>query len=182
LALGLKWAQKTDRPSQGYIAMTFKSLVAAATLVASGLASAAAPVPVTFGGFVQPGAFTVSLGTVVVGSGTNAGVYGGVGSSPITVTASSPFGPQTMTFAALTLTNVALGASTDTNLADGFSFTGLSAGSYALSLSGTSITGGAYSGYYDVVTTSAVPEAGSTALALAGLGVAGLLLRRRTSV
>jgi len=55
----------------------------------------------------------------------------------------------------------------------------LSAGTYSFTVSGLS-KGGAYTGRIDV---SPVPEAGSFALVLAGLGVAGVLsVRRRKSV
>jgi PEP-CTERM motif len=65
---------------------------------------------------------------------------------------------------------------TDSNLADGFSFEGLSAGNYALSLLGFSQSGGAYGG---VVGATAVPEPETYAMFLAGLGMLGFMIRRR---
>lgn len=157
--------------------MKFKSLVAVAAMVAAGAASAA---PVSFSGFVAPGAFTASLGSVVVAPGFTASVFGGVSSSPFTTTFSTPFGPTVVSFDALTFSGVTLGALTDSDLSNGFSFLGLSAGTYALSVSGFSSTGGVYAGGYDVLSTP-VPEPMSYALALAGLGIAGLMLRRRSA-
>lgn len=159
--------------------MKLKSLVAAAAMLVAGAASAA---PISFGGMVLvPGAFTLNLGSVVVAPGFSTNVYGGVSSSPFTVTTSTPAGPMTLSFSALTLSSASMGASVDTDLSNGFSFLGLTAGTYTLSVSGTAVTGGYYAGAYDSVSTP-VPEAGSMALALAGLGVAGLMLRRRSPV
>lgn len=61
--------------------------------------------------------------------------------------------------------------SLDPNPDDGFSFTGLSAGTYALTFLGNG-TGG-YGGYY---TITAVPEPSSAALALGALGLLALAL------
>jgi hypothetical protein len=62
----------------------------------------------------------------------------------------------------------------DSNPDDGFSFSGLSAGSYSLTFLGTG-TGG-YGGFY---TVSAVPEPETYAMFLAGLGALGLMASRR---
>jgi PEP-CTERM motif len=66
---------------------------------------------------------------------------------------------------------------TDSDLGDGFSFAGLSAGNYALSLLGFSQSGGAYGG---VVGATTVPEPETYALFLAGLGMLGFMIRRRS--
>jgi MYXO-CTERM domain-containing protein len=62
-----------------------------------------------------------------------------------------------------------------------FSFTGLTAGSYSLSLlyDKASKKGGLITGYATLTTTPSVPEPESVAMALAGLGVVGGLARRR---
>lgn len=68
----------------------------------------------------------------------------------------------------------------DTNPDDGFAFVGLSAGTYALTFLGAG-TGG-YGGYYTATTTTPpIPEPGTSALVLAGLGMFGLLAKRRRS-
>lgn len=66
-------------------------------------------------------------------------------------------------------------SSLDTNPDDGFSFTGLAAGTYSLTFLGSG-TGG-YGGYY---TISSVPEPETYAMMLAGLGAVGFMLSRRS--
>jgi hypothetical protein len=63
----------------------------------------------------------------------------------------------------------------DTNPDDGFSFSGLSAGTYALTFLGSG-TGG-YGGYYTV--TTPVPEPQTYAMMLAGLCAVGFVAVRR---
>jgi hypothetical protein len=63
----------------------------------------------------------------------------------------------------------------DTNPDDGFSFSGLSSGTYSLTFLGAG-TGG-YGGYYTLSTV--VPEPESVALVLAGLAVVGAAARGR---
>jgi hypothetical protein len=67
---------------------------------------------------------------------------------------------------------------TDLNPADGFSFAGLGAGSYALTFVGfaTGSAGGSYGG---AIYAQTVPEPGTYALLLAGLCVVGTLIRLR---
>lgn len=64
---------------------------------------------------------------------------------------------------------------TDTDLTDGFSFAGLSAGDYALQFAGFSTSAnGVYGG-----TVAAIPEPETYAMLLAGLGIVGFMARRR---
>ena len=67
---------------------------------------------------------------------------------------------------------------TDTNPADGFMFTGLSAGSYALTFVGltTGSLGGSYGG---AILAQTIPEPETYALMLAGLAAEGFVAMRR---
>lgn len=67
---------------------------------------------------------------------------------------------------------------TDTNPGDGFSFSGLAAGAYAISFLGMASTPAAYGGVLSSV-TAPVPEPQSYALMLAGLGIVGFVMARR---
>ena len=66
----------------------------------------------------------------------------------------------------------------DSTPATGFTFTGLAAGTYALNVLGyaTGANGGSYAGEFIAQT---VPEPGTYALLLAGLGVVGFMASRR---
>lgn len=71
----------------------------------------------------------------------------------------------------------------DTDVSDKYSFTGLTAGFYKLTITGDILGAktSSYGGYVSMTpVTPAVPEPESLALALAGLGVAGLVARRRS--
>jgi hypothetical protein len=61
-----------------------------------------------------------------------------------------------------------------------YSFSGVSAGAYSLTVTG--YADGAYGGGYNGALTLAVPEPGSYAMFLAGIGLLGLIVRRRTSL
>ena len=68
----------------------------------------------------------------------------------------------------------------DATPADGFSFSGLSAGTYALNVLGyaTGSTGGFYAGGV-IAETAPIPEPETYAMMLAGLGAIGFLAARR---
>ena len=80
---------------------------------------------------------------------------------------------------ALVLTSVSLSSGASSSSVSGFSFSGLTAGTYSLSIAydfapkGGLLTGSA------TLTTAAVPEPSSVALVLAGLGVVTGVARRR---
>jgi len=137
--------------------MNMKLSAVAAILVASAGANAQThPVfDLTSGAFANPYTFTVAGPASVVGDTNSTGItwFGVLLQSP------------TVPYTAL-----------DTNPDDGFSFSGLSAGTYALTFLGSG--SGGYGGYYTV--TALVPEPESYALMLAGLAAGAFIsLRRR---
>ncbi len=83
-------------------------------------------------------------------------------------------------FSAVLQDSSAMVLGTDLNPADGFSFAGLGAGSYALTFVGfaTGTAGGSYGGSI-YAATAAIPEPESYVLMLAGLAVVGLIVGRR---
>ncbi len=135
----------------------FRLLVAAAAalLVTTGASAQTTPVfDLTTGpSFANPYTFTVTGPATVMGDTSSLGItwFG--------VLLSAPSVPYSML---------------DTNPDDGFSFTGLTAGTYALTFQGSGA--GGYGGYY---TVTAVPEPETYAMFLAGLGALGLIASRR---
>lgn len=136
--------------------MKFKlALVAAALLASTGASAQTTSVfNLTSGAFANAYTFTSSTAFDLVGDTNSSGVswFGALLQAP-----SVPF------------------TGLDTNPDDGFSFTGLSAGTYALTFLGSG-TGG-YGGYFTV--TPAVPEAQTYAMLIGGLGLLGLMSNRR---
>ncbi len=107
-------------------------------------------------------------------SGTFANAYAFTVGGPSSVTGDTNSSGVTW-FGAL-LQNPGIYTALDTNPDDGFSFTGLSAGTYSLTFLGSGK--GGYGGYYTVSSTT-VPEAESVAMVLAGLAVLGAAGMRR---
>jgi MYXO-CTERM domain-containing protein len=151
--------------------MKLKSLVAAAAMLVAGVSGAWA-VPLTLGTAVN-GVLTASptqysfsvplVGGAVDFMAIDYSFSGSIGSFSVT----GPLGAVAPTSSLVNGGSVAA-----------LSFGSLSAGAYTLSIGGGVGTGYRLTSAF----TPAVPEAGSMALALAGLGVAGLMLRRRSSV
>lgn len=161
--------------------MKLRNQIAAACLSFAALGTAHAATE-TFSGVINTvGAFNdVLVHSLNIGTGP-VNVFGDVGSQAYSIPLSYNIpgvGLVALSFnvGALSLSQVALGPYTDTDLSDGFAFIGLAAGSYDLKISGTSPS--SMSSYAGQITT-AVPETTSIALALAGLGVVGLLASRR---
>ncbi|MDT7835944.1 FxDxF family PEP-CTERM protein [Aquabacterium sp. OR-4] len=147
--------------------MKLKSIVAAATLVLAGTSSFAATMP---------------LGTLT----EDASLIGGSGTGLFTLNYSfslaslsdvlggiSSFTPNVSTAATISDGSVTW---TDGNAADGFSFAGLAAGSYTLTISAFSAVKAPIGGY---ISASPVPEPETYAMMLAGLGAVGFLASRR---
>lgn len=136
--------------------MRLKPLFAAATLLLASAGASAQTTSVfnlTSGSFAFPYTFSLTGPATVTGDTNSSGI------SWVGVTLSNP---------------AALFSASDANPDDGFSFSGLSAGNYTLTFQGSG-TGG-FGGYY---TVTAVPEPGTVALMLAGLGLVGFVGARR---
>jgi hypothetical protein len=140
-----------------FMPFTRSIITAAAALVLSAGASAqtTSVFGLTSGSIFDAYNFTVAGPSTVVGETLSSGI------SWFGVLLQSPGVPYT---------------ALDTNPDDGFSFSGLTAGTYALTFLGVG-TGG-YGGYY-TVTTTPVPEPETYAMLLAGLGALGLMASRR---
>lgn len=147
--------------------MKLKSIVAAVTLVLAGTSSFAATVPL--GTLTDDPSLVGGSGTGLFGLDYSfslaslSDVFGGV----------SAFKPGV--FTAVTISNGSLNW-TDSDATDGFSFSGLSAGSYTLHISAFSATKAPIAGY---ISASPVPEPETYAMMLAGLGALGFLASRR---
>ncbi len=164
-----------------------KALVAAAALAAAGVAQAATPYTLgdtaTF--LLAPDSFIEYSFTVTAAGNSLLSVLTtpslaelsltSIGGSPVTPTSSfSQFTPGFSIPGAITLPSIFLVQNT---------YIGLSAGSYIAKISNTDLTsyiGGSFqSGFTAVSNPAAVPEPGVVALVLAGMGVVGLLGRRK---
>ncbi len=147
--------------------MKLKSIVAAATLALAGASSFASTIPL--GPLTSSPSFIGGVVSSLTGfdySFTLTGmsdVFGGV----------SSFTPNVFTAATISdgMTNW-----TDSDATDGFSFSGLSAGSYTLHISAFSAMSAPIGGY---VAATPVPEPETYAMMLAGLGALGFLASRR---
>lgn len=162
--------------------MHLKTLVAAASLAcAATAASAASPFApgsdlgfldnanVSFFGNPATGSFNDAFTFSLANPGTS---LGGV------------FSFDLGTFLNITGLNVSLSgggfSASDSDLSDGFFFAGVPSGSFTFTVAGLAngLSGGAYQGSIGAV-TSPVPEPAALVLALAGIGVLGLVRRRR---
>ncbi|CAH0351434.1 FxDxF family PEP-CTERM protein [Aquabacterium sp. CECT 9606] len=159
--------------------MKLKMLVAAASLVVAGSAMAGAPALPggDLGALTPTPALFLGTGAFATG-GTIADTYTfSVGGNSDLIGSIGGYGA---TFSSVLIDGVATSL-TSTTTGYGFSFTGLSSGSHTLKVEGAfpsiyTYIGSVYS------TPSAVPEPESLALIFAGLGVVGLVARRRQAV
>jgi PEP-CTERM motif len=163
--------------------MKHKFWLAAAALLSMSTAHAAGVVRTFAVSIEAPGPFTWMSSTLSPDVSFN--LVGTVTSAPYTfASALVPGGSITLpalTLSSVTLKNAITGASwLDTDLSNGFSFANLPSGDYFLQVKG--LTSPTLGGVFGVVTygTPAVPEPESLALALAGLGVAGVAWRRQS--
>lgn len=157
--------------------MKLKLIAAAAVLAVSGSAFAVGPgslgaidnMPTFIGNTVGTGIFQ----DIYTFSIVNPGAIGG------SVTASNFFNYNILGLA-VSLVDSSLTQVGFDNTPVNFTFSGLSAGTYALNVIGfaSGTSGGVYGGSF-VVATAPVPEPETYALMLAGLGVVGFMASRR---
>lgn len=153
-----------------------KQLVAAAALVAVGAAQAAPIVldlssgEVTFASAAASQEYTFTLATDSIGGG-------GVSASLVKIGGKTAgYDITSVVFNGLPVAVDASGPTFENyTLFDGL----LAAGTYSFTITGVSKAGGLYTG---AIAVTPVPEAGSIALTLAGLGVVGLVAARRRRV
>ncbi len=141
--------------------------LAAAVLVAAAGAAQALPV------------YSTNLGTDPSSALIVGGAIAGTSTSNYTLSLSAPgtFAGVLNSLGDITITSITLGSMTAAAPNSGtFSFSGLSAGNYTLSISSASSSFGAFVGTGSV---TPVPEAGVVSMALAGVGMAAFVARRR---
>jgi len=157
--------------------MKLRHIAVAAVMAVSGSAFAVGPgplgpidnTPIVIGNIVSPGIFQDLYTFSIV----NPGDLGG------SVTATN-FASYNILGLAVSLVDSTLTQVGFDNTPSSFSFTGLSAGTYALNVIGfaSGAKGGIYGGSF-VVETAPVPEPETYALMLAGLGMIGFMASRR---
>jgi PEP-CTERM motif len=152
-----------------------KALVAAAALVAAGVAQAATPYTLgtTGYGYINPSAPTLDFSFTLA----SPGVYSAIA----TLGGNLGAGPSLMLDLYLNPGMTLIDEDSITPILSStkeYSFTGLAAGSYIARFSSTATTA-PFEFQINTIQTSAVPEPESIALVLAGLGVVGMLSRRR---
>lgn len=162
--------------------MNFKYIAAAAALAFSGLASAASEAIEDGGDLGTLSASPVSLyASVSKGTFSADYTFNLSGESDLTGSLYGLLNAAKLTFSSVTIDNVSFNGLSG----NAFSFDNVAAGLHTLSVSGSSTGSALFIGsvYASpsavVVPTPAVPEPESMALALAGLGVAGFVARRR---
>lgn len=158
--------------------MNLKHIAAAALVAVSGSAFAVGPgalgtidnLPITISNTPLFGNFEDIFSFSLADSGSFSGITGAVNFSGFNI--------QGLT---VTLTDASFAViGSDSNPSDGFTFGGLTAGSYALSVLGFAdgSSGGFYAGGF-IAETAPVPEPETYALMLAGLGMVIFMAARR---
>lgn len=161
--------------------MMMKTLAAGALLATSATAFAVGPgplgtidnLPITISNIVPAGIFQDVYSFSIADPGSLSG-------NAVAVN----FGPYNILGLTVTLQDATFAViGSDANPSDGFSFSGLAAGSYALNVLGfaTGTEGGFYAGGF-ITETAPIPEPETYAMLLAGLGMIGFMVRRRRSV
>ena len=167
--------------------MNLTKLAAAAVLVASAGAAFAAPQAVNPGGSLGTNPDGVSFVGLANGVSTysfdlvDMAPAGFVSTFDLSADFWSVFAPATIN--GITVTGGSFSDTVTATSSGTALFSGLSAGSYTISFDSTGSFGSFITGSVTATAiTTPVPEAGSMALALAGLGVVGLVASRRRKV